>query len=77
MFRVGLIEESTMRFLEVADFDPASQNPRVPSEPEEKWSGKACAERCLGKNDRNHTKEAFPECSEDERKLPRQRVFSH
>ena len=36
MFRVGLIEESVMSILEVADFDPASQSPRVPSEPEEK-----------------------------------------
>jgi hypothetical protein len=38
---------------------------------------KTCAEKCLGKDDRNHTKKAFPECLEDERKLPRQRVFSH
>jgi hypothetical protein len=36
MFRVALIEESVMSILEVADFDPASQSPRVPSEPEEK-----------------------------------------
>jgi hypothetical protein len=49
MFRAGLIEESTMGILEAVDLDPASQKPRVLSEPEEKWSGKTCAEKCLGK----------------------------
>ena len=48
MFRVRLREESTMRISEPADLDPASLNPRVLSESEEKWSGKTCAEKCLG-----------------------------
>ena len=38
-----------MGILEAVDLDPASQKPRVLSEPEEKWSGKTCAEKCLGK----------------------------
>ena len=35
-----------------------------------------CREMRRG-DDRNHTKKAFAVCLEGERKLPRQRVFSH
>jgi hypothetical protein len=48
MFKMGLREESTMRISEPVDLDPVSLNPRVLSEPEEKWSGKMCAEKCVG-----------------------------